>query len=832
MDVEEVFKKYRKGLKELLLLLKDHQDVFEKFENLQQQLIENIESAETFGDNDSLKQSRKPILEKLNSIAYEKLSRSFNKIAGLTEVDINDYRQDFREKVFQLYRSLGFEIIPDTSNDEMRVDFVIRYTMPMRKAYNCMVKTIVSVEDIINEASIARFVSALEKARQEGVASTGEVITDLGFSPEAQQLARQHNILLLTYDECIQTLINFDKYIDQFICDYEHFDEFKEGTRQSFLDILENCDLFQGYLNPRFSDRNGIVYHSFDAYIENWLQNESEHELLILSEPGYGKTSLLLHLTYELAKKYKKNPAQNRIPILLPLINSGKAFNRRQIITDLLVNRYNLNFSNYATFEMLLKNQKLVLLLDGIDEISLDKNVYLASENFNEINKLMVNGGKAILTSDTNFLLSQRFAERIFSPVENKTPSKYLPKFEVLFLQELNGKQISDFLKLRTQNWQAFYIKIKSIPELLELAENPIVLDMMWRTLVQLIREKKPFTVSSFYEVYTSSWFEKEDEDSIMPAEDKAFFVEEMALEMLRREQLFLHNTEIPDSIRELFKDFLLEYREAEVFAYDVGTCPFIVEDLHGNYKFKHKSFIDFFVARKYIKCLKSGEMHDFNNVILPFEVKNFIVELMPKKYKKEEDILNNMSKIPSGRSTRPFWLDKYPVTNATYAKFIKSTGFEPPRHWSQGIIPAGKKNHPVTNISWHDAVLYAKWVGKRLPTEKEWEKAAGLEDGRKYPWGNEFKKDVCNSIESGNFNTTPINACEENISICGCFDMAGNVWEWTGSWVDEKRKDKGYVAKGGSFLSDATGVLSKNGLNYRELSIDIDESIGFRCAL
>jgi formylglycine-generating enzyme required for sulfatase activity len=122
--------------------------------------------------------------------------------------------------------------------------------------------------------------------------------------------------------------------------------------------------------------------------------------------------------------------------------------------------------------------------------------------------------------------------------------------------------------------------------------------------------------------------------------------------------------------------------------------------------------------------------------------------------------------------------IDKYLVTNAQYARFVAATAHRPPSTWKGGLIPEGKLLDPVTLVSWFDAQAYARWAGKRLPTEAEWEKAARGTDARRWPWGNAMDPKRLNTYYNVG-SATKVDAYANGVSPYGVFDMAGNVAEW-----------------------------------------------------
>jgi len=169
------------------------------------------------------------------------------------------------------------------------------------------------------------------------------------------------------------------------------------------------------------------------------------------------------------------------------------------------------------------------------------------------------------------------------------------------------------------------------------------------------------------------------------------------------------------------------------------------------------------------------------------------------------------------------FWIDRTPVTNAEYARFVAATGHEPPKHWGSELPPKEIADHPVVEVSWHDAVAYAEWAGKRLPTEEEWEKAARGTDGQEYPWGD-WEEDRCNTKEAGVGGTTPVGQYSAGgDSLYGCVDTAGNVWEWT---VAEEGSNR--VLRGGSWRNHR-GLARCAAREWFDPGVS-GRHLGFRC--
>ena len=542
------------------------------------------------------------------------------------------------------------------------------------------------VYGIIDESIVVSFYNIYELNRKNSRLNLGIIITNTYIAPSARLLANQYQIQLLTFEDLLNTIFKVTRYLRAKCRDYE-----------------ENNKLYHTYVEVKYLRRGrgrfkenqateqefvvteAIDGSSFEAkgdltpYIDNWLLRDGGSQICLLGEYGTGKTSFATHYFYRRAKAYLENPLKNRIPLLISLNHYHKAADISQMITDFLVNECGIR-RDFDTFLRLAARGKLLVILDGFDEMAKQVDANVRRHNFREISRLLVGNNKVILTGRPNYFLTQAEIDEIFSQqLRAEDPYRAAirkaisstPRYEILTITLFDRWQIEEFLKkqseyLKTQDiddWRELHRTIYETYNLEELARTPVLLEIIIKTISEIRGRVSNLNAAKLYQIYTDFWLDREYDEKgdvrwLITRKDKELFVLDLAWTMLLTENSSpeIHFSKLSERVRRYFG--LEKASEIEYFSSDIRFCSYLTHsETDGNYRFIHKSFMEYFAARRIYQAL--FDEHDISVIVtdkpIPDEVFFFLCQMIgPDEFAE----LRELSREEKDKTNKGFIID------------------------------------------------------------------------------------------------------------------------------------------------------------------------------
>jgi hypothetical protein len=752
---------------------------------------------------------------------------------------LNDGRR-FEGEVAELLELMGYKVERDKLISGTQVDIYAQFKLPHGKLSRILVEckdysSNVGIAEITNIAGIVASSQEIDEAL---------LVSRQGFTRNAKRLAEESPLIsLMSYDDLLRNLIDFRPYLERLVNDFRCFEDNAAAGRTPLVSAMSRADLYKKYISQKATAADGSLVDLSD-YVRAWLQDKESSHLALLGDFGTGKTSFCLNLTYHLAQEFLADDPDTRIPVFIPLGEFEKLVDMKKLIISVLVDEYGLHLTRYEAFKKLQDAGRILLVLDGFDEMASRVDRRVTIRNFKEITKAASANGKVLLTCRTHYFRSQKEAHDVLgSPgiqSELLLEAKKKKNFLLIDILEFGEPEVRSFLaKTLGDDWHTAYKKIRRIYDLWDLAKRPILLEMITSSLPRL-DDNQRITATKLYEAYTTFWLERDDWRSYLSSADRKEITKEIALTMFAHGQYSIHSSTFPALLRGLRRIKILE--ELEYFDADVRTCTFLNRDKDGNYRFMHKSFMEYFLAAYIADALRIGRWPLGgleSRLANELPTQQFLFDMLLEASRpptlarrkemsgliKDESTMVELAAVAEA-GLNAFAIDIFPITNAQFYRFIQNTGYDrvPPSLHTTGFDP----QKPVVNVSFFDAWAYAQWAGKRLPTAQEWELAAtGGQPDRLYPWGNEYPTETLCNFSRIFGGTTRVGLFGKDASPVGCHDLSGNVWEWTATWLGEARRQ--LVVKGGSWVSniEALQCAARNGANPSETS----DMLGFRCA-
>lgn len=381
------------------------------------------------------------------------------------------------------------------------------------------------------------------------------------------------------------------------------------------------------YIDLRCTDdaQNVVL---IDKYIEKWLDEKEYPILAILGDFGTGKTTYVTNLIKQFSKRYIEDN-NFYLPVLIELKNFTKVWNLEDLIKNNNI-AYGLSIDD---FSKKFRNGKILFVLDGFDELPKD-----TIEKFNEIYSRVSDRHKIVITSRTHYFKYKEDEKSSLNPPSIGDTGMSLKdeyKLKLIYVNLFMEDDIKKYLeKSFGNNCEDKYEIIKRIYNLSDLSRRPILLNIIVQTLPELSKVAGDINHSELYNIFTNKWMNREKKKDLDP-KYVSVLMEDLAFKMFDENKSKITIDELYELIdRKFSAEIIKEKVNIDDFYKKIRAASFIYRDSDDNFTFMHKSFMEFFIAKKFSKEINKGikDHNSLGKIVVTSEISNFIKEMINDK--------------------------------------------------------------------------------------------------------------------------------------------------------------------------------------------------------
>ena len=441
------------------------------------------------------------------------------------------------------------------------------------------------------------------------------VVSSRGFAEDSRKTLETNGIECKTYQDLLRELLPLENYIRGQVSDYENWFNDKEkgwGGRDLFI----RPDVRRESTNEEKK--------ALDLFAE-WIADSNQNHLTILGDLGTGKSTLTRFLAYQMGLAFLEDQARHPAPVFIPLREAKRAAFDLETIIISHFNKNGIPDVKFSNFEHLLNSGKIILFFDAFDEMADRIRWEETRQNFQELNRAISKNDKVILTCRTHYFKSREEQIEILGkgPGYSEAVTELYkdlagqPGRTIVDLCEFTDDQIKEYVKkARPETFQEDIKKIEDIYDLHELAHRPLLLDMIVKSLHKIGEDSK-INAADLYTVYTDIWIQREElKHPTLKPDVKLNLMLELAWRMwdLERSEISIDEM-IPlveDLLRKGFIDIVDE--EARDIVREMHTATFLRRGKNDAFIFVHRSFMEYFLARKI--CQTLGVINESGNAL------------------------------------------------------------------------------------------------------------------------------------------------------------------------------------------------------------------------
>jgi uncharacterized protein YjbI with pentapeptide repeats len=516
--------------------------------------------------------------------------------------------KEFENRVAAVYRDLGaIDVSTDVNIAGNQVDVVTK----LPQIDGTYLKYIISCKHYADSAGIEtvkEWSGVFEALKATKDAEVAVIISLHGFTRPARELADKLNIKLLSIEQLEWANTDLLPYLTE------------QRTAFCGLNVFKHDRYVPVRL--RHETTRSVVFSS--DLVHGFLSDADSHLLIVLGDFGAGKTTLSQHLFLSLADaKLTSPPAATRTPIYLNLRGFSGNLNLRNLLLDELVNIHSARCSNYNSLRRLMMAGRLVLILDGFDEMASRTSLQSTIRNYNEILSLCTDNNKLIVTSRTHFFKSQSEVHELAATGTELLNMSRRCVSLVAIVEPFSEPDIELYVNKSCPADAAVVLKgIKETYDLFGLARRPILLQMITEVLPALISSGQQVNAATLYAQYVDSWLKRDDWRVTLDRMQRQSFTQAFALKVYLANKSKFGLDELHSAVKAQFSD--VSVHDLNQYEHDVRTCSFIRRDDDDKFEFVHQSFVEYFVSCNLYRDIARNDKellstHEFSKEVMQF---------------------------------------------------------------------------------------------------------------------------------------------------------------------------------------------------------------------
>jgi WD40 repeat protein/uncharacterized protein YjbI with pentapeptide repeats len=517
----------------------------------------------------------------------------------------------FESEVGTLYGLLGFRVRTDLRISGMQIDLAIE-----QKRGGILTQAIVECKDQqVTSYERDQILAQQNVVQRELPRYRWICVSSRGFAADTRTALESAGVDCVTYSELLADLVPLRNYVEWLIRDYEEKTLAGWNGQDWFIRPIIETD---------------VTYEKQPAltHLAKWLGDKQRNFLAVLGDLGTGKSTLARFLAYNMARNFRDDALHHPAPVLIPLGEVRKEVSLEGIVIAHFSNR-GLPAINFPRFEHLVRLGKIILLFDAFDEMADRVRWDVIRTNFQQLKRAADCNGKALLTCRTHYFKDRTEQVKVIgegprlSEVETELyrEIKRGSGAQVVYLQEFDDDQIKAYLTLaRPHTHEEDWKKIGHIYDLKELAHRPLLLDMIIKSLPKMEKGQQ-ISAAGLYNVYTNLWVQREERSRriVIGRDIKLGLMLQLAWQLWTEQKQAIHYKALLPFLRQLSEAHILEFgdEEAEDIAREMQGASFLKRDEGGSFSFVHRSFMEYFLARKLFQSLCAKPSEEINTQVL-----------------------------------------------------------------------------------------------------------------------------------------------------------------------------------------------------------------------